>query len=112
MATVAAVVLAAVTLGSGAMQAPATPSGWLGLALVVVLQSSSIPLYFLAMPRIGALKAAMVSNVQPVVSIVAAFALYAELLTPTQLAGGAMVLGAVWWMQRFDRRRQLAATGR
>lgn len=104
MALVAAVVLVAVALGSGALRAPVTASGWLGAALVVGLQAASIPLYFIAIPRIGALRSSMVSNVQPVVSIVAAFVLYGELLTPAQFAGGALVLGSVWWMQRVSVR--------
>lgn len=106
MAVIAAVLLCLVTIGSGQVQTPDMPVGWLGLVLVVVLQASSIPLYFLAIPRIGALKSAMVSNVQPVVSIVAAYVLYRELLSPPQFVGGAMVLGAVWLMQRFDRKRR------
>jgi len=106
MATIAALLLCAITIGAQQVQAPDTPTGWLGLVLVVTLQACSIPLYFAAIPRIGPLKSAMVGNVQPVVSIVAAFALYHELLSPTQFAGGALVLGAVWWMQRLDRRRQ------
>lgn len=106
MAAVAAVLLCIITLGSEQLLAPSTPTGWLGLGLVVTLQAGCIPLYFASIPRIGALKSAMVANVQPVVSIVAAFALYRELLDLTQFAGGALVLGAVWWMQHFDRRRQ------
>ena len=106
MAAVAAILLCVITIGAGQVQAPSTPTGWLGLVLVVTLQASSIPLYYAAIPRIGALKSAMVTNLQPVVSIVAAFALYQELLSTIQFAGGAMVLGTVWWMQRFDRKRQ------
>lgn len=105
MAIVAAILLCVITIGSGQLQAPVAAIGWLGLVLVVVLQASSIPLYFLAIARIGALKSAMVSNVQPVVSIVAAFALYRELLSAPQFIGGAMVFGAVWSMQYFDRKR-------
>ena len=85
-----------------------TAGGWLGLVLVVLLQASSIPLYFVALPRIGALELSMVSNVQPVVSIVAAFALYGELLDASQLAGGALTLGSVVWMQRIDRARRVS----
>jgi drug/metabolite transporter (DMT)-like permease len=103
MASVAAVLLCVVTIGADQVQAPNTPSGWLSLAIVVGLQACSIPLYYAAIPRIGALKSAMVSNVQPLVSILAAFALYQELLSPTQFAGGIAVLGAVIWMQHFDR---------
>jgi DME family drug/metabolite transporter len=110
MCTVAAVVLVAVTLGGGQFQVPTTNSGWIGMLLVAGLQASSIPLYYVAIPRIGAMKSSIVSNVQPVVSIVAAFLLYGELLTPTQFAGGAMVLGAVWWIQRMDSRRLAPAS--
>ena len=46
----------------------------------------------------------MITNLQPVVSIVAAFVLYGETLTPVQLAGGIMVLTAVWVMQWSDAR--------
>jgi DME family drug/metabolite transporter len=110
MCTVAAVVLVAITLGTDQLRFPTTSGGWLGATLVVGLQASSIPLYFVAIPRIGALKSSIVSNVQPVVSIVAAFALYGELLSLSQFAGGAMVLGAVWWMQRVDSRRAARPT--
>lgn len=106
MAVIAALLLCLITIGSDQVQAPDMPVGWLGLVLVVVLQAASIPLYFIAIQRIGALKSAMVSNVQPVVGIVAAYVLYRELLSPPQFIGGAMVLGAVWWMQRFDRKRR------
>jgi DME family drug/metabolite transporter len=111
MALVAAVVLVGVSLVAGRLEAPHSATGWLGLVLVVALQAGAIPLYFVAIPRIGALKSSMVSNVQPVVSIVAAFVLYDELLTRAQLLGGVLVLGAVWWMQRVDARRQAARAG-
>jgi DME family drug/metabolite transporter len=106
MATVAAILLCLITIGSDQVRVPDMPVGWLGGVLVVILQASAIPLYFLAIRRIGALKSAMVSNVQPVVSIVAAYLLYRELLSAPQFIGGAMVLGAVWLMQRYDRKRQ------
>jgi DME family drug/metabolite transporter len=106
MAGVASLVLLVITLGGGQWQLPHSAGGWLGTALVVSLQASSIPLYFLAIPRIGPLRSAMVSNVQPLVSIVAAMLLYAELLTPQQYLGGAVVVGAVIWMQRADARER------
>jgi drug/metabolite transporter (DMT)-like permease len=107
MASVAAVLLCVITISADQVQAPSTATGWLGLTLVVCLQACSIPLFYAAIARIGALKSAMVSNVQPLVSIVAAFALYQQLLTPTQFLGGALVLGAVCWMQYFDRQQQV-----
>lgn len=109
MGVVATVILTTTTLATGSVDLPDVTSGWLGLVGVAVLQTVALPVYFSAMQRVGALKCAMVTNVQPVVSIVAAFFFFGELLTPTQLAGGAMVLGGVWLMQWFDhpRRRKI-----
>ena len=46
----------------------------------------------------------MLSNLQPVTSIVAALILFDEWLTPIQLAGGAMVLAGIALMQWRDAR--------
>ena len=107
----AAVVLAAATLGSGSLAWPDAVHGWWGLAGVVGFQSIGLPLYFLGIQRIGAVRGTMITNVQPVVSIVAAWLLFGELLTPVQLLGGAMVLGGFWTMQWDDARRRRAAAG-
>ena len=78
---------------------------------VVALQCASLPMYFVAVARVGALKTAMLANIQPVVSIVAARGLFGELLGAAQLVGGAMVLAGVMLMQWHDgrsrRRRHL-----
>ena len=104
MAVAAAVVLPAITLATGSVRLPVTGVGWAGMFCVVALQCASLPLYFVAISRIGALKSAMLSNIQPVVSIVAARALFAELLGVAQLVGGAMVLAGVMLMQWHDGR--------
>ena len=103
MGVVAAVVLSAVCLFTGYAELPMTPIGWTGLVLVALLQTVSLPLFYLALPRVGALKAGMVVNIQPVVSIVAAFVLFAEVMTLIELAGGALVLLGIWMMQRLDK---------
>lgn len=103
MGMVAAVVLSGVCLLTGYAEFPMTSIGWTGLVLVALLQTVSLPLFYLALPRVGALKAGMVVNIQPVVSIVAAFVLFAEVMTLIELAGGAMVLLGIWMMQRLDK---------
>ena len=103
MATVAAVALMVACLVTDQAVLPGTRTGWMGLAGVLVLQSACLPLYYLALPRIGALKIGMVGNLQPVVSIVAAYLLFAEALSVAQLLGGALVLGGIGLMQRIDR---------
>ena len=76
----------------------------------MLLQSCSIPLYYFAIQRIGTEPAAMLNNLQPVASIVAAVALFQEALTPDRLAGAAMVLGGILAMQWSDRGRRRAAS--
>jgi DME family drug/metabolite transporter len=95
----AAAILAVAAAASGDVQWPTAPMGWWGMAGVVFFQSTCIPIWFLAIPRIGALRSGVVSNVQPVVSIVAAWAMFGELLTPVQFLGGLLVLGGVLLMQ-------------
>lgn len=99
MALVASVVLLAASLLSGNVVWPTAAVGWAGMAAVVALQASSVPLYFIGLAYIGALRSAVITNLQPVVSIVAAFLLFGEVLTPVQLLGGAMVLAGIWLMQ-------------
>ena len=104
MAITAAAVLVGLALATGSVQWPVSGTGWAGMFGVVALQCASLPLYFVAIARIGALKSAMLANVQPVTSIVAARALFGELLGAAQLAGGAMVLAGIMLMQRHDAR--------
>lgn len=104
MAMVAAAVLLALCLGFGGIAWPTTGAGWGGLWAVVLLQSASVPVYFLAMTHIGAMKSAMITNVQPVVSIAAAYLLFGEIMSPAQLLGGVLVLGGIAIMQYFGRR--------
>lgn len=106
MAVVAAVLLLALSAGGGFFDFPETAAGWAGLVGVVVLQGGSVPLYFIALARVGALKSGMITNLQPVVSIVAAYIFFGELLTPLQGIGGAMVLGGIVIMQCAGRRKE------
>ncbi len=104
MGVAASIVLAALILASGSVQPPSQAMGWVGLVTVALLQSACLPLYYMAILRIGPLKAGMVANVQPVTSIVAAQFLFGEMLTALELLGGAVVLLGVGLMQFQDSR--------
>ena len=110
MAVAAAVALPALALATGSVQLPVSGTGWAGMFGVIALQCVSLPLYVVAVARVGALKTAMLANIQPVVSIVAARALFGELLGAAQLAGGAMVLAGVMLMQWHDGRSRRRPT--
>lgn len=105
MGVVALVVMVSVSLLSGKVSLPSTTTGWVGLACVAGLQTLSMPLFYLALPRIGSLKVGMLSNVQPVFSIILAYLVFGELMSVAQLTGGGMVLAGIWLMQRQDRHR-------
>ena len=104
MALVAAFVLSGLVLVTGGLTAPVTSLGWIGAAGVVILQGCSIPLYFASIPFIGVERSALINNLQPVASILFAWAVFAEALTPAQGIGGAMVLGGIVILQLFGKR--------
>ena len=101
----AAAVLAPVALFSGEARLPATAAGWAGGLAVIACQISSLPLYYTAVRLAGAETTAMLNNLQPLASILAARALYDERLGPWQWCGALMVLAGIVWMQTALRRR-------
>ena len=104
MTIAATVTILVVSALNGSFVLPVDAAGWGGLLGVVALQSGLAPVYFAGIARIGALKSGMLANIQPVTSIVAAFLLFGEWLTPVQLLGGAMVIAGILIMQRHDVR--------
>ena len=102
MTIAATVTILVVSALGGSFVLPVDAAGWGGLLGVVALQSGLAPVYFAGIARIGALKSGMLANIQPVTSIVAAFLLFGEWLTPVQLLGGAMVIAGILIMQRHD----------
>jgi drug/metabolite transporter (DMT)-like permease len=105
MAVVAALVLLAIAVVTDGLVAPTTSGGWLGMLAAATTQSLAVPFYFLGIARIGAMRSAMFSNVQPVVSIGAAWLFFGDLLGTAQIVGGLVVLGAIFIVQKLDARR-------
>ncbi len=72
------------------------PAAWPGLLGIAVFSTAlAIQAFYAATARVGAAQTALVSTVEPVWTISVATLLFAESLTPVQLAGGALVLGGV-----------------
>jgi drug/metabolite transporter (DMT)-like permease len=97
---------AAITLsaGSGALGElrPGEPSaaGWGWLAcLAVVSTVLAISCFFAGLARVGPTTASILATVEPLVTVVLAFAVFGERLAGVQLAGGALVVGAVLVVQ-------------
>jgi drug/metabolite transporter (DMT)-like permease len=55
----------------------------------------AIGLFFAGLRRVGPSTASILATGEPLVTVVLAFAVFGESLGPLQLAGGALVLGAV-----------------
>lgn len=108
MALVAAATLAAIAVAQGAIRVPTSPAGWAGLIGVAVMQGSGIPLFYVSIGKIGPERSAMINNLQPVISIAAAYLLFAELLTPTQFGGAALVFAGIVLMHYHDWHRKPA----
>jgi len=85
---------------------PLTDTGWL-IILAIVLLSTVIPVVaFLAgLERIGPINAAMLSTLEPVVTVLLAAWLFKDTLLPITLIGGGLILIAVIMLTRSELRK-------
>ena len=72
----------------------ATGFGWLA-AIAVVSTVGAVSLFFAGLKRVGPTTASILSTAEPVTTVVLAFLVFGESLSPVQLGGGAFVVGAV-----------------
>lgn len=80
---------------AGGWLLPGGPEGWTGISLVVLLYIVAMGLLFLGTPRAGSTRAAMIMNLEPILTLAFAAALLGEILTTLQFAGGGLVITAV-----------------
>jgi drug/metabolite transporter (DMT)-like permease len=77
-----------------------TAAGWGWLTcLAVVSTVLAISCFFAGLKRVGPTTASILATVEPLVTVVLAFAVFGERLGGVQLAGGALVVGAVLVLQ-------------
>jgi drug/metabolite transporter (DMT)-like permease len=88
-----------------------TATGWFWLAcLAGVSTVAAIALFFAGLSRVGPSTAAILSTIEPVVTVSLAFVVFGEQLGPVQLIGGALVLTAVLVLQAAVSMRAQEAT--
>jgi drug/metabolite transporter (DMT)-like permease len=89
-----------------------TAAGWGRLAcLAVVSTVGAISMFFAGLDRVGPTTASILSTVEPVVTVLLAFAVFGETLAAVQLLGGALVIAAVLALAaRFRPQPQGATT--
>jgi drug/metabolite transporter (DMT)-like permease len=83
----------------GTLAVPTTGLGWLGFAGVAIGATTGTLTFFYGMTFIGAARAAMISNIEPVIGIVFAMAILGEQLSLIQGFGIALVLGSIVSME-------------
>jgi drug/metabolite transporter (DMT)-like permease len=73
-----------------------TLAGWGWLAcLAAVSTVGAVSLFFAGLARVGATAASILSTVEPVVTVVLAYLVFAEVLGVVQIIGGVLVIAAV-----------------
>lgn len=116
LAQSAAVVCVAFALADGGLSLPLDPRGLLAVAGIGVVSTVVAMTTFLAgMALVGPTRASVLSSLEVIVTLVLAFLLLDERLSPWQWAGAALILGAVAFqnlgvlrraMMGFSTRRQ------
>lgn len=86
---------------------PATNPGWLVVAGIIFI-STVIPVtaFLAGLERIGPTNAAMLSTLEPVVTVTLASWLFGEVLQPLVLIGGGLILAAVVILTRTEMARE------
>jgi drug/metabolite transporter (DMT)-like permease len=73
-----------------------TAAGWGWIAALAVISTvAAIGLFFAGLRRVGPTIASILATVEPLVTVLLAFLVFGERLSPVQLGGGALVLAAV-----------------
>jgi len=95
-----------ILMAANGPQLPATGVGWLVIGSMVLIATALPVVTFLAgLGRVGATNAAMLSTLEPPVTVVLAAWLLNELLGPITLLGGVLILAAVLLLARSELRR-------
>jgi drug/metabolite transporter (DMT)-like permease len=91
-----------ITLGViiGDHQWPASAIGWGGVLGAAIAYVIGLTALYATIARLGSVRSAAISNLEPLVTIAIAFLLLGERLTPSQLLGGAVVIGALFFARR------------
>jgi drug/metabolite transporter (DMT)-like permease len=105
----AALALGAAMAVAGGFTLPATSLGWFGIAGATLCYMVAFSAWLLSLRMVDPIRVAILFNVEPVVTITAAWIALGERLGPLQLLGGALVITAILAMTVLGARRTAAA---
>lgn len=102
----AGIVYGVLTFANGA-RFPTSNSGWLAMLGMIVISTIIAVVTFLAgLERVGPTNAAMLSTLEPIVTVLLAAWLFEERLMPIVMVGGGLILTAVILLTRNELRKQ------
>ncbi len=79
----------------GGLHLPQAAAGWWGLAGLTLCYGTAFTLMFTLLPKLGVVGSSPIMNVEPVAALVLAWALLGQSISPVQVAGALIVVGAV-----------------
>jgi drug/metabolite transporter (DMT)-like permease len=92
-----------ILMAANGVYLPTTNSGWINIAGIVLVATVIPVVTFLAgLERIGPTNAAMLSTLEPVVTVLLAVWIFGELLQPIIMLGGGLILLAVILLTRGE----------
>lgn len=95
----AAATLVVISLIQGDLRLPVTLQGWTGFGGVAIAYTIGTVTFFAAIPLLGAVRAAMISNLEPVLGILFAMAVLGEAISPLQAVGIVLVICSIFAME-------------
>ena len=84
---------------AGTWQPPATAAGWLALIVLSAAITTGLLGVFASTVRIGPFRTALFMNLEPPLTVIGSALLLGEVLTPLQVFGGGIMLGALVMFQ-------------
>jgi drug/metabolite transporter (DMT)-like permease len=97
MTAVTAVLVIVLAGSAGAQALPRDGAGWAGLALLAVFYCIAMMLLFYVLPRVPATSTAAL-NFEPIALLVLTWLLLDHTLSPLQIAGAFLTVGAIAWL--------------
>lgn len=95
LSTAGALVFGALMIADGGPTLPAGARGWAIFAATTLTSPGALIAFYLALPRAGAPRSALLMNTEPVFTVALAAWLLGETLSALQGAGAALIVGAV-----------------
>ena len=93
--SVTAIVVFAAGFAGDAFALPRAPEGWLGLALLTLFYGIAITSLFIVLPLLGSANNAVVLNYEPIAVLFLAWMILEQSISPLQMVGAFLVIGAI-----------------